>query len=117
PAGVVDRQLVRHLEEALTVLGSRDGALRVRLLGRLAVALLYTGEEQRRSSLSQEAVETARRLGDPLTLVRALDSRHVALKGPANPEERLAIATEIVQVAKEAGTSDLELRGRALRIS
>src|SRR5207247_9771305 len=93
--GVVDDELIELLGEALARVGSKDGVLRPRLLARLAMELYFTGGDERRLALVEEAVDSARGLGDPATLAYALNARHDALWGPQNAEERLAIADEV----------------------
>ena len=68
-AGEGDTRLMPLLEEALAALGEADTELRARLLARLACVLRDEPSPERRDSLSREAVEIARRLGDPETLV------------------------------------------------
>ena len=98
-AGVVDEREVRLLENAAALFGPADNPLRARILARLAKALLFTPDVERRSVLSQEAVAQARRLGEPHALAAVLHDRHVAIWGLANAHERLAVATEVVQLA------------------
>jgi class 3 adenylate cyclase len=112
---VVDEPLVALLEEALDSLGMEDSALRARAQGRLAVALYWTGSPERRASLSQEAVEMARRVDDPAALSYTLLRRAYAVSGPGNPEVQLATATETVQVADELGDRETALQGRFFR--
>jgi predicted ATPase len=116
--GTVDEPLVALLEEALEVLDPSGSVLRARISGRLAVALFYFADgRERRAVLSQQAVEMARRVGDTATLAYALNSRHWALWSEANVEERLAIATEIVRLAEQAGARELAMTGHAWRIA
>ena len=63
--GIIVPVEIGLLEEALVALGSADSPLRARVLARLAKALLFTPQTQRRLQLSEEAVAMARRLGDP----------------------------------------------------
>ena len=114
--GGVDQALIDHLEEALEVLPRQDGALRSRVLGRLASALYWSDSRKRRMALSQEAVEMARRLGDKDTLSRALNARHWALLGQEHVEERLEAASEIVRLATETGDLSLAARGHHFRL-
>jgi tetratricopeptide (TPR) repeat protein len=115
--GVVDAVLVDLLEEALAALPDGDGALRAMLLSRLAAELYFSaGLEERRVTLSREAVEMARRLELPAVLAYALNARHGALSGPENVEDRLAVATETVELAQRAGDRALEVQGRARRV-
>jgi eukaryotic-like serine/threonine-protein kinase len=112
--GEVDELQVRLLEEALRVLGENESAHRVRLLAQLCLALYHSVE--RRVRLSQEAVEMARRVASKPGLLAALFSRSIALEGFEKAEERLAVATEIVQVAEEIGEKEMALRGHYRRL-
>jgi DNA-binding CsgD family transcriptional regulator len=119
-SGIVDPVEVGLLEEALAALGLADSPLRARVLARLGRALLYTPQVQRRLALSEEAIELARRLGDPETLAAVLYDRHMTVSGSEKAEvagERLAIATEVVGLAERLGDRALALRGRGLRRS
>jgi tetratricopeptide (TPR) repeat protein len=109
--GRVDDARVALLEEALEALGDEDSPLRARLLARLALELYYSGDPERRLALSEEAVELARRLGDPRTLATCLDARHYALWRPENVDDRLAVASELRRVAEQTGDPELELEG------
>jgi AAA ATPase domain len=112
---VVDELQVRLLEEALAALGDDDGVLRARLLARLARTLVFTPALERRAALSEQAVAIARRVGDPATLAAVLYDRHLAVWGPDNPADRLAIAAEVVELAERCGDRALALQGRGLR--
>jgi tetratricopeptide (TPR) repeat protein len=112
---VVDELQVRLLEEALEALGAGDGVLRARALARLARALVFTPDIPRRAALSEQAVAMARRVGDPATLAAVLYDRHLAVWGPDNPADRLAIAGEVVELAERCGDRALALQGRGLR--
>ncbi|MGH7821919.1 MAG: hypothetical protein ACREQ9_19325, partial [Candidatus Binatia bacterium] len=108
-----DERLITLLEESLAALGEGDSALRVRVLARLATAFVgrmmyYQQALERSASLSQQAVEMSRRLGDTALLAYALDARHFAIWGPDRVEERLAIATEMLRLAEEAGDTERE---------
>jgi DNA-binding CsgD family transcriptional regulator len=116
--GIVDPMEVGLLEEALAALGGADSPLRARVLARLAKALLWTPQAERRLALSEQAVQLARRLGDPATLAAVLHDRHLAIWGPDRTEmagERLAVATEVVGLAERIGDRAMALRGRGLR--
>jgi DNA-binding CsgD family transcriptional regulator len=117
-SGVVDPVQVGLLEEALTVLGKADSPLRARVLAGLGRALVSTPQVERRLALSEDAVQMARRLGDPATLAAVLFGRHLAVWGSARAEvagERLGIATEVVGLAEQIGDRAMALRGRGLR--
>jgi tetratricopeptide (TPR) repeat protein len=113
--GLVNRQLIALLHEALDALGSQDSALRARLLGRLSLELTFADEQQRTESLSRQAVAMARRLADPAALRGAIDARWMARWGPDGLDERTALAAEILGLAEETGDRELELRGHAYR--
>jgi DNA-binding CsgD family transcriptional regulator len=116
--GIVDPDEVRLLEEALVALGGADSPLRARVLARLARALVYTPQAERRLALSEEAVALARRLGDAATLAAVLFDRHMAIwgaEGADSARERLAMATEVVDLAERLGDHAMALRGRGLR--
>ena len=115
--GVVDQVEIHMLEEALTALGEADSHLRARVLARLAKALLWTRQEDRRAALSEQAVQVARRVGEPGTLAAVLHDRHMAIWGFANAEERLDITGEEIELAEGSGDRDLAVRARASRIA
>ena len=58
------------LRQALDALGREDSILRATLLGRLAGALRDQPSLGPRASLGREAVEMARRIGDPVVVLR-----------------------------------------------
>ena len=113
--GLVDRQLVALLQEALDGLSLQDSALRARLLARLALEFTFSDEPQLSESLSLEAVAMARRLADPRALRSALAARWMAVWGPDGLEERTTLATEILRLAQGTGDRELELDGHAHR--
>ena len=96
-----DTRLIPLLQDALVLLGGQDEALRARLLTRLACA--WRSFPERRSdsaTLSRQALEIARRLEDPATLAYTLTGRFWATWWPENPEDRQAIANEVLAVAE-----------------
>ena len=97
------------LEEALAALPEGDSSLRAWLLARLT-AELYSANEpvERRVAVSEEAIGMARRLDNPKALVTALHSRHWALTTPGRALERLAHTGEMLRVAQETGSRELE---------
>ena len=85
-------------------------------MSRLAGALRDQHDRKPRARLSEEAVEIARRIGEPATLAYALDGRFAATLWPENPEERLEIATELVAVADAVGDVERAAQGRFYRV-
>jgi hypothetical protein len=104
------------LEEALHGLPPDGSALRARLLVRLAVALYYSDQAQRREDLVQEALGIARGLDDPPTLAYVLDQGHIATNGPDTTERGLAWAHELFALADAAGDAELSVRARSWQI-
>ncbi|MBD0282232.1 MAG: DUF2791 family P-loop domain-containing protein [Thermoleophilaceae bacterium] len=101
-----DPHIIPLLEEAIATLPREDSALRARLLARLAAGPLKgkgDAARGRRFALSREAVEMARRLGDPLVLAWTLDGRKVAIWGPDTLEEHWTVIDELRALAEEAG--------------
>ena len=101
--GPTDDRLVPLLEEGISVVGTADSALRVRLLSRLAAALRHGPTRARREVLMEEAIQMARRIGDPVTIASALTAAESALHAPHTVQARLANAGEIVELATVAG--------------
>jgi len=114
--GAVDPELVGLLEEALRVLSDRDSALRAQILARLAVELYFSDSAERRVTLSTQAVDMARRVGDTATVAYALNARHFALWDSPDVAERLAVATEGIDWAERAGDHELAAQGHCWRL-
>jgi hypothetical protein len=111
--GIVDPVLVSLLEESLSVLPAEDSPLRVHLMARLASALQpspTTGEPVR---VAREAIASARRLGDPATLLAALNAGMGALVDVVNARERLPLDLEGERLADELDDRDKLLRAKS----
>jgi len=113
-SGKVDELQVSMLKEALSALSEEDSALRVRLLAQLSLALYYSPEL--RDDLNHQAVEMARRVDDAEATVAALYGKHLILEGTPGVEERLAVATEILEIAERGSNKEMELQIRYRRI-
>jgi DNA-binding SARP family transcriptional activator/tetratricopeptide (TPR) repeat protein len=98
-----DERLVPLLEEGLVALAEEDVELRARLLARLAGALRDEHSRDRRDALSQEAVELARRTGNPAALAYALDGRAAAIIAPDTVAECLTLGSQLRDVAEGIG--------------
>ncbi|MBV8995290.1 MAG: adenylate/guanylate cyclase domain-containing protein [Pseudonocardiales bacterium] len=110
---------VEILDEALAALGDQQTLLKVRVLARLATSLYLSPFDSlpRRDSLSRASVQLARRMGDGPTLAYALHARHLAVWGPDNVEERVALSAEIIELARQAGDVTLEITGHVWRMA
>jgi len=115
--GVVDESVIELLEDALNALGDDDSLLRAALLARLATEVYYAPPRGRADSLSSEAVEITRRIGDDRALASVLDARLGATWGPDNLEERTRLSEEVVELAEQAGDKETALRVRAFHVS
>jgi DNA-binding SARP family transcriptional activator/tetratricopeptide (TPR) repeat protein len=106
-ANITDPTYRGQLEEALERLATVESDRQVKLLStrlsaRLAEHLAFVpGEQDRARELSADAVDTARGLDEPDTLITALMARHVTLLHIDHVEERLGLIEEV-----------LDLRGR-----
>lgn len=89
--GIIDELVISRIEEALDTLPSGASRLRAFLLARLAIALVWTGDDQKIDDLTAEAIEESRRSGDRDALRHALCARHAALWHPSRREERRAL--------------------------
>jgi DNA-binding SARP family transcriptional activator len=98
-----DERLVPLLQDALAALGNVDSALRVQLLSRLAAALRGEPSRDRRERICEEAVQRARRIGDPAAIAYALDAAEAALHAPHTAKTRLDEGMEIVSLALASG--------------
>jgi tetratricopeptide (TPR) repeat protein len=111
-AGGVDTEKVLVLEAALAASSGVDGEKRARLLATLGVELAFSDDPQRAQRLSDEALETARRLADPATVAHVLLPRYFTIAGPENLPERLDNTAELLAVTDQL--KDPQIRSRAV---
>ena len=111
-AGLLTAPAVPLLEEALRELGAEDSLLRAKALGGLARVLGVTGVQQQALTYAQQAVAVARRLDDSELLADNLNGMVYALQGPEHTHQRLAYATEMLQLAQAANAQDLLINAR-----
>jgi class 3 adenylate cyclase/tetratricopeptide (TPR) repeat protein len=100
--GVADEALIALLEEAIaTIDGAEIGRL-ARLNVELAYAIYWTRSAGRRLALAREALDLARRCGDPRVLAEVLDRQLVGLDLTSDRWVPTAIAnaTELLAVAE-----------------
>ena len=115
--GVRDPFTESLLEEALALLPESDSPLRARAMARLAMALYWSDEHQRRFALLQEAEEIGERLEDPATSAHVLSAWIVARWSPATLDERLEGSERLIRMATSAEEWELVLIGRVYRFA
>jgi len=104
-SGLPIPQVIPMLEQTLKRMGEEPSPPRARLLASLARALLYDKQLKEADRFSREAVEDAREAADPGTLGFALSGRLIVIWGPSTSDERLACATEMLEMANLVGDS------------
>ncbi|HEX2259487.1 MAG TPA: adenylate/guanylate cyclase domain-containing protein, partial [Actinomycetota bacterium] len=116
-AGSVNQDLIDLLEEAAKGIADQESTLRVRLLARLGEAYKFDeATKHREIELSTQAVEMARRLGDPGALAQALYGRLISMGGPDTAMEQIDMATELIESAERASDVERQLLGLRLRL-
>jgi DNA-binding SARP family transcriptional activator len=111
PAARGDPHLIPLLEEALTALPDSDSSLRAQLIARLSCAVRDQPDRDRGLSLSEGAVEMARRLDDPRTLAYTLGANCVLITDPGSMERLAETALEVVRVAEGIGELERAFTG------
>jgi tetratricopeptide (TPR) repeat protein len=112
---VCDPTVVHLLEEALVGLADTESGLQALLMGRLAEEITFSDERERRSLLGKQAVEVARRSGDPSVLASVLKNRQWALWTPENVEGRLEQADEVIRLAGATHDKSMAFEGHLFR--
>jgi tetratricopeptide (TPR) repeat protein len=107
--------LLRALEEALALLPAGDSSLRARVTACLGRLLYASPDRARRAALAERALAMARRLDEPATVSAVLFDKRHTVWGPDNLDERLAEATEMIQLAEVRGDGEMALVGHMLR--
>lgn len=109
-AGDVDRGLVDLLERAHASLPD-DHRDQARLLARHGIEL-YWRDGERSRELTEQALALVDAAADPKVRAEVLFARLFCLRGPGRLGERLAIGSEIVELASLEHLDDDEFRGR-----
>ena len=92
--GAIDLPEIELLDDVLAELPAGDSTLRVRLLARQAENLVFVEPPARARMLASEAVDMARRLGEPDALAAALMGQHAALLHADHAMQRRRLAEE-----------------------
>jgi DNA-binding SARP family transcriptional activator len=113
-----DPALVPLLERALAAAGEQDSRTRVMLLSRLAAARRDDPGRERRVRLAEQAVEIARRMGDPVTLAAALEGQWIAVEGPAalSRGDGIAQGERLVALGEQIGDKERVFAGHDYRL-
>lgn len=111
-----DPLAVSLLEEALQLLGPEQAQLRSRVGARLAAHLSFPATQARSLALIEEAELTARAAGDAATLAMVLVQRHLVLWRFNMIPGRLALVSELVELAEGLGDRTLAWEARAWRL-
>lgn len=106
--GIVPIERIALLEEALELLPRKDSAVRARTLTGLSADLYWSDEFERSAALSREAVEVARRVGDPAAKFVALYQRYDMLFGPEHGDQIEEINAEVLALARELNDPEYE---------
>lgn len=104
------------LRQALAAHDIGDLLLTARLLSALARALIFSGEEEQAVQVHQQAVQAARRAGDPVTLAETLIATLSMRWQPERVAERIAAAEEAQQLARQSGDRTLMFLALAWRL-
>ncbi|SHM93915.1 AfsR/SARP family transcriptional regulator [Cryptosporangium aurantiacum] len=109
----VDQPFVDGLEKVLQTLPADDAALddlRCRLLATLTIEVEGSAPDLAARS-SDEALATARRLGDPELLCRVLSARYYVAVAPDRRHELAVVGAELRDVASGAGLTGYRVQG------
>ncbi|WP_204047099.1 BTAD domain-containing putative transcriptional regulator [Microbispora siamensis] len=110
--GVVDDHTVALLENLLA--GPLDDAHRAALLGTLGIELNYGPRRAEGEAMVVEAVEIARRIGDPALLLQVLNNYMIASWVPERENERLRAAEEMLAVPDLPAAAEIVARVRRM---
>jgi DNA-binding SARP family transcriptional activator len=103
--GATDQDLVDAVEQTLARLPPGDQPLRCRLLTTLAFEL-PGAESERGYQAAAEAVEMARRLGDPGALAMAINGRYIQSFRHDGLAERLSLGAELLALPGKPVTAE-----------
>ena len=112
--GRVDEEVLRLLEDSLSVLGSTVSRSRVQAMVAYSRAL-WAHDPDCMRAISADAVAVARELGDVRGLVAALGSRVFSLLGQPTTECS-SVARELIELAASAGDAPAEMEARIFHL-
>jgi class 3 adenylate cyclase len=103
------------LEDALAVLPQGDHPARALAVMGLARARYFGSPPEEVAALAHNALDMARRINDPTTMLAVADGAAAALGSPELSEERIALADEMFPLAVGQGDNALVLRAHLNR--
>ncbi len=112
--GIVDGGAVELLEEASST-GEQPPELRVRLLGGLARALDFRGEQERGAFARDEAIALAREHGDRRGLATVLAASYWS-RGTSTIDEIFGMLSEAKEIAAELSDAELSAEAMSWRV-
>ena len=115
-AGRVDERLVALIDEALEAIGPERTAARASLLSAKSQEIYWVDALGESKRLVDEAIGIAREVDAPATLAAALHRLIFIPFGPDAPNERLAIADEMLALGESCGDRETVLRAHAFRV-
>lgn len=114
----VNQDLVALLEEAAKAVSADETPLRIKLLARLAEAYRFDPEtKHKEKELAGQAIQMARKIGDPEALGQALYAQIIAFGQRTDIERQMQLASELIEIAESTGDVERELLGLRLRMS
>ena len=116
-AATDEEELIPLLTEARAGLPAVDGALRARVLARLAATLYWSAPVEQREALAAEAIAMAERLGDPATRAWVLCDAHLATWSADTLDRALVWTAEIQALAEQAGNIEIAMAAHSWTIS
>ncbi len=113
-AGRLDEKLLALLDEALERIGPERTPRRAALLSAKSAEMYWVDNDVTESArLVDEAIEIAREVDAPTTLAVALHRKIFIPTGPNASRDRLAIATEMLELGEASGDREAMLRAHA----
>ena len=117
PYATSDPVVIGALDDALCDLPDIDDALRAKVL--VSFASVLQSSSLSRSALqdvSRQGLEMARRVGDPETCWTVFLQWHrISFHGIGDPDERLSVAGELIELAGASGSRERMAQARLLR--
>ncbi len=112
--GVIRRDVIELLEEALAAVDDSSDELRIRLLAGLSRALNFAGDRERGALVRDSAIALARRYDDRAGLAKVLVGSYWA-RGTTPLEEILSMLTEARDLGQTLGDVEMQTDAMAWR--